>query len=195
MSVELHPDPIQQFQDWHAAIIATGQYAEPTAMTLATVGVDHTPDARIVLLKKVDDSGFYFVTNYQSSKGRAIAANPRVAAVFYWDGSEQQVRIRGHAETADRAFSEAYFASRSRKSQLGAWASAQSTVLDDPMMLHQRVADADKRFSDIPCPDHWGGYRIVPNEIEFWIGQPHRLHDRFLYTKQGDRWVITRLNP
>ena len=194
----MHKNPITQFKAWYDQIIASGAYKEPTAMTIATASPTGIPDARVVLLKQVDETGFKFVTHYTSSKGQALAKNSAISAVFYWDGSEQQVRIRGHAHPTDRAFSEQYFASRSRDSQLGAWASNQSQVLDNPDALHEAVKDARKRFASqaVPCPEQWGGYCIVPHEIEFWVGQPHRLHDRFLYTRtDSNDWVITRLNP
>ena len=190
-------DPLAQFQQWLDAAIAA-RLPEPNAMTLATVAEDGGVSARVVLLKELDQSGFVFFTNYQSRKGCEIAADPRVALSFVWLKLEQQVRVRGIAKKLSRAASHAYFAQRPRRSQVAAWASQQSTPLASREQLDAAYAACETRFGTgtISCPPWWGGYRVIPHEIEFWQGRRDRLHDRFVYTRgRGSRWIITRLAP
>ncbi|MBU6334229.1 MAG: pyridoxamine 5'-phosphate oxidase [Chloroflexi bacterium] len=188
-------DPIEQFDRWFSQAIAAG-IREPNAMTLATVA-DGQPAARIVLLKSFDAAGFVFYTNRQSQKGQELAANPRAALVFYWTDLERQVRIVGTTEAVSDAESDAYFASRPAGARIGAWASAQSTVLAGRAELEARVADITARFADgaIPRPPHWGGYRVVPTAVEFWQGRVSRLHDRLVYQRQATGWSLERRAP
>lgn len=192
------PDALKQFDAWFAD--AAGAI-DANAATLATVDADGMPDARIVLLKDVADGAFRFFTNYQSTKGRQLAASPKATLLFFWAALERQVRVRGRVAKVAAAESDAYFASRPRGSQIGAWASAQSEVLTDRASLD----DAVRRYSDeypegttVPRPPHWGGYALTPLEIEFWQGRTSRLHDRLLYVRaenDGGGWQIRRLSP
>ena len=195
------PDPYRQFEHWFTAA-AKAQLREPNAMTLATVDPDGRPAARIVLLKKFDARGFAFFTNRMSRKGRELAANPRAALLFFWPDLERQVRIEGAASPLGRAESAAYFSGRPRPSQVGAWASPQSEVIAGREALESRFAEVEARYRDesdaVPCPPHWGGYRLVPDSIEFWQGRPSRLHDRIRYRRAREHagaWVIDRLAP
>lgn len=189
-------DPIAQFARWFDEARDAG-LPEINAMTLATADADGMPSARIVLLKGFDEAGFSFFTNYNSRKGRDLAANPRAALVFYWQPFERQVRIDGTVEKVSRAESELYFRTRPRGAQIGAWASAQSEPLPQRQALEARTVEMEKRFAgqDVPLPDHWGGYRLVPQVMEFWQGRPSRLHDRLRYTRQGTTWLRQRLSP
>ncbi len=192
----LDPDPIAQFRHWYADA-GRAQLLEPNAMTLATADAAGRPSARVVLLKNIDDRGLVFFTDYRSRKARELAVNPRAALAFLWKELERQVRVAGSVETITRDESAAYFGTRPRGSRLGAWASEQSAVLPDRSVLEREVARLDAQFPDdgIPLPPHWGGYRVVPDEYEFWQGRESRLHDRFRYTRSGDRWRIERLSP
>ena len=198
---EVAPDPFRQFELWFAAAVKA-QLPEPNAMTLATVDAAGRPAARIVLLKMVDAGGFAFFTNYQSRKGRELAANSAAALLFFWPELERQVRIEGVATPIDHAESADYFAGRPRPSQLGAWASPQSEPIEGRAALEARFAAVEARYRDersaVPCPPHWGGYRLVPDTVEFWQGRVSRLHDRIRYRRMGERagaWVIDRLAP
>jgi pyridoxamine 5'-phosphate oxidase len=193
----LNPDPIKQFGNWFTAAIEAG-IGDVNAMSLATAAPDARPSVRIVLLKGFDQDGFVFFTNYESEKGKQLEANPYAALAFYWIELDRQIRVSGKVEKTSREESQTYFHSRPVGSQLSAWASRQSKVLDGRRVLDARLAEMTERFGDkpIPLPPHWGGYRLKPDRIEFWQGRPNRLHDRFRYTRQtGGAWLIERLAP
>ncbi len=194
---DLDPNPIKQFGNWFTAAIEAG-IRDVNAMSLATASADGRPSVRIVLLKEFDHDGFVFFTNYLSEKGRQLEANPHAALAFYWIELDRQIRISGPVKKTSREESERYFHSRPPGSQLGAWASRQSEVLDARRVLDARMAEMSERFADkpIPLPPHWGGYRIKHEIMEFWQGRPDRLHDRFRYTLQSNgTWSIDRLAP
>jgi pyridoxamine 5'-phosphate oxidase len=194
---DLDPDPIRQFTLWFTAAAQAG-IRDANAMSLATATPDGEPSVRIVLLKGFDERGFVFFTNHASEKGKHLDVNPRGAAAFYWVQLERQIRISGPVEKTSREESEHYFHSRPPGSQLGAWVSRQSEVIDSRKILDARLAKITEHNADgnIPLPPHWGGYRIKPTTIEFWQGRPNRLHDRFRYTRQaGGIWQIDRLAP
>jgi pyridoxamine 5'-phosphate oxidase len=193
---EIRLNPIEQFFYWlDQAIVA--QVPEPNAMSLATATPDGKPSARIVLLKGCDERGFTFFTNYLSRKGREIAENPYVAAVFFWHELERQVRIEGKVERVSDAESDAYHHSRPIGSQLGAWTSEQSEVISGRKVLEDRLRELTVRFGsgEIPRPPHWGGFRIIPDVIEFWQGRPNRLHDRIQFRRVDGTWIMERLAP
>jgi pyridoxamine 5'-phosphate oxidase len=194
---DVNPDPIVQFQHWFDQAVAA-QIIEPNAMTLATVSPDGKPSARVVLLKEIEGRDFLFYTNYESRKGRELSANPNAALVFYWPELERQVRIEGEVGKVQRSQSEAYFATRPRASQLGAWVSSQSRVLSGRDELERKLAELESRYegTPVPAPGFWGGFRVKPLRIEFWQGRGSRLHDRLLYSvKAGGSWSIERLSP
>ena len=194
---DLHHDPIEQFSTWFSTAVNSA-LPDVNAISLATATLEGKPSARVVLLKGFDQRGFVFFTNYRSSKGRELEANPQAAFVIYWVQLERQIRVGGRVEKTSRAESEAYFLSRPRGSQLGAWVSHQSEVIDARRILEARLAEMTERFAggEIELPPHWGGYRIVPETFEFWQGRANRLHDRFRYTRVGDgSWRIDRLAP
>ncbi len=190
-------DPIKQFQLWLDDATAAGlPLAE--AMTLATATPEGRPSARMVLLKQVDDEGFVFFTNYHSPKAAQLESNPYAALVFYWNPLERQVRVEGKVERTSARESELYFQTRPRESQIGAWASPQSSVIPGREVLEQRAQELEEyyRDRDIECPGHWGGYRLRPDKMEFWKGRPGRLHDRILYElASAGTWTIKRLAP
>ena len=194
---DLQSNPFKQFQDW-LEFALSAEVLEPNAMTLATIDERGRPVARIVLLKKVVDRGFVFFTNYSSRKGQNIATNPYASLVFWWTNIERQVRIEGKVEKIAENESDDYFHSRPIESQLGAWTSPQSDVIPDRKFLENRLVELTQEYKDkpIPRPPHWGGYRVVPDLIEFWQGRESRLHDRLCYRldDQGN-WQIDRLAP
>lgn len=192
-------EPYALFRTWLDEAFAArdrGELAEPTAMAVATCAGGR-PRVRTLLLKDLTAEGFTFFTNYDSAKAAEISANPAVSLHFGWHGVHRQVRVEGVAEQVARSESEAYFATRPRGSQLGAWASSQSAPVASLAELQESYAAAEARFDGavVPCPPHWGGYLVRPDEIEFWQGQPSRMHDRLVYLLSGDRWTVTRLAP
>jgi pyridoxamine 5'-phosphate oxidase len=193
---DLHSEPIEQFKLWFRQAVAA-DLLEPNAMTLATVTAEGKPSARIVLLKDCDDRGLVFYTNYHSQKGIELQAHPHAALVFLWGELERQVRIEGKVELVAEIEATAYFHSRPRSSQLGAWASEQSAIIADRSVLETRLHQLEIAYLDreIPKPPHWGGFRVIPEEIEFWQGRPSRLHDRLRYRLIAGQWQIDRLAP
>jgi pyridoxamine 5'-phosphate oxidase len=190
---ELGNCPIASFQKWFEE---AGSLPQPEAMTLATVDEHGQPEARLVLLKEVDQKGFVFFTNYTSNKAKALTANPKAALVFWWEPLQRQVRIQGDVEKVSAEESDAYFQSRNRNSRIGAWASEQSKEIPDREYLETRIAKFESEYNeDVPRPQHWGGYRVIPTRLEFWQEQPFRLHDRIIFTKHGEEWRKARLAP
>ena len=189
-------DPILQFQKWFSEAINAKLY-EPNVMTFATADSDGKPSARIVLLEGFDEQGFIFYTNYESKKAQDLVENPQAALVFFWAELERQVRIEGIVSKVDKEISEAYFHSRPIGSQIGAIASAQSSVLTDRSILEERVTELTAQYEGktIPKPEHWGGYLVEPKHIEFWQGRSSRLHDRITYDYTDGSWKINRLAP
>jgi pyridoxamine 5'-phosphate oxidase len=189
-------DPIAQFTRWFDEAV-TADVVEPNAMCLATATPDAYPSARMVLLKGVDARGFVFYTDYRSRKGQELADNPHASLCFFWAELERQVRINGAVQRVSRAESDVYFQSRPLPSRVGAWSSHQSMVLPDRAVLEQQRAANETRFAggDVPLPEHWGGFRIVPEELEFWQGRESRLHDRIQFRREAGVWVKRRLSP
>jgi pyridoxamine 5'-phosphate oxidase len=193
----VHPDPIVEFQHWYDDAQAKG-VLQPDAMIVATATADGRPSARAVLLRGLDSRGFCFFTNFESRKGRELDANPQAALLFHWPGVQRQVRATGRVERVSREEADAYWANRPRDSRISAWASAQSEPIASRSELEARASEVAARFrdGDIPLPPFWGGYRLVPDEIEFWEHREDRLHDRLEYTRRDDRsWCIERLQP
>jgi pyridoxamine 5'-phosphate oxidase len=194
---DLDPNPFTQFSNWFTAAVEAG-IRDVNAMALATADENARPSVRIVLLKGFEETGFVFFTNYESEKGKQLEANPVAALCLYWIELDRQVRVSGAVERTSREESERYYHSRPLGSQLGAWASRQSEVVDARRILDAKLAELTERFENkpIPLPPHWGGFRLKPDTIEFWQGRPNRLHDRFRYTRAKDRqWSIERLAP
>jgi pyridoxamine 5'-phosphate oxidase len=194
---DLEPDPVAMFRRWLDDTVRAGVH-EPNAMVVATVSPSGRPSARLVLLKGLDERGFVFFTNYDSRKGQEIAANPQVSLLFPWHDLQRQVRVEGAAARVSTAESEAYFASRPRASQLGAWSSPQSEVVSSRAALDERYGGVLAQFADadeVPLPPFWGGYRVVPEAVEFWQGRVGRMHDRLVYRRADDAWRLERLAP
>lgn len=197
LEANLAAHPIQQFNQWFKEAL-DAKIQEPNAMLLATVSNKLQPSIRTVLLKGLDDNGFIFYTNYDSQKGQDIAKNAQVSLAFLWLDLQRQVRIEGIAEKMSPTASEQYFQSRPKGSQIGAWSSPQSQVIADRSILENNVLELEAKYADterLPCPPHWGGYIVRPTKIEFWQGRSSRLHDRILYTLEGNDWKIERLAP
>lgn len=190
-------DPVELLRAW-LQMAEEAELPNPNSMTLATIDPDGRPSARVVLLKHLDERGIVFYTNRNSRKGRALAANPQASLVFHWDVLTRQVVVEGQVEPASEEESDAYFATRPRASQLGAWASAQSEPAEDRSALDAAFAEVEERFEgeDVPRPPHWGGYRLSLDRMEFWLGRPFRLHDRIVYLPDGSGgWTTQRLFP
>jgi pyridoxamine 5'-phosphate oxidase len=189
------PDPVTEFARWFEEAVKA-KVLEPNAMTLATVGDNGAPSARMVLLKGFDQRGFVFFTDYRSQKGIELSRNPRAALVFYWPELERQVRISGRTVTISREESEAYFRTRPRSSRISAWVSHQSQVIESRRALEEKVPELERRFpDDVPLPPYWGGFRLDADMIEFWQGRESRLHDRIRYTREPGGWRLERLAP
>src|SRR3954447_4791467 len=194
---DLAPDPVEMFRRWLDDTVDAGLH-EPNAMVVSTVSAEGRPSSRTVLLKDLDDRGFVFYTNYDSRKGHELDANPAVALLFPWHDLQRQVRVEGTAQRVPREQSEAYFASRPRESQLGAWASPQSQVVASRAALDERYGGVLSQFAamdDVPLPPYWGGFRVVPQAVEFWQGRKGRMHDRLVYRRSGEAWTTERLAP
>ncbi len=193
---DLARDPFRQFEKWFGEAEAA-KLPEPNAMILATAGTGGQPSARVMLLKGVDGRGFLFFTNYESRKGRELASNPKVSLLFSWIPLERQVIVEGTAARISREESEAYFHSRPRPSQLGAWASPQSGIVAGRAILEDSFKAVEKKYAgqEVPLPPHWGGFRVAPESVEFWQGRRSRLHDRLRYRRAKEGWTIERLAP
>ncbi len=190
------PNPIAQFRQWFEAALGAG-VPEPNAMHLTTVNNEGRPSGRIVLIKDVDERGFVFYTNYESQKGQELTARPVASLTFFYPELERQIRVTGRVEKVSAEESDAYHTSRPRGSQIGAWVSHQSTVIAGRDVLENRQRELEAQFEGqpVPRPSHWGGFRIVPDQLEFWQGRPSRLHDRIRYRLEGGGWIIERVSP
>jgi pyridoxamine 5'-phosphate oxidase len=195
-AASLPADPVTLWRQWLVDAAECG-LPEVNAMVVSTVDADGTPSNRLVLCKDADDAGFVFFTNYDSRKGRALAADPRVSLLFPWHALARQVVVAGVAERIPPEQSSAYFATRPRGAQLAAWASRQSEAVGSRAELDRRYAEVEARYADqdVPRPPHWGGFRVRASTVEFWQGREHRLHDRLVYRREGDGWVVDRLSP
>ncbi len=189
-------DPFALFQAWLTEAEAT-EPNDANAMAVATAGQDGMPSVRMILLKGIDDRGFVFYTNTESPKGRQLAENAKAGLCFHWKSLRRQVRVRGPVERVSEAEADAYFATRPRGSQIGAWASVQSTTLPSRTALEDRIEAFERDYAggDVPRPAHWSGYRVIPDVIEFWLDRPFRLHDRLVYRRHGGAWVTERVYP
>ncbi|WP_324721132.1 pyridoxamine 5'-phosphate oxidase [Salinimicrobium sp. HB62] len=194
---EIPQDPFELFHYWLQEVEASREVEEVNTMNLSTIGLDGFPATRVVLLKEYDNEGFVFYTNYESDKGKAIAKDPKVCLSFFWPASERQVIIKGLAQKTSVEDSEAYFHSRPKGSQLGAWASQQSSVIPSREYLQEKLNLFEEEYAgkEIPKPVYWGGYKVIPSQFEFWQGRPNRLHDRIYFSKEGKEWKIDRLAP
>lgn len=194
---EIPSDPFELFHYWIRETETNKEIEEINTMTLSTVGLDGYPKSRVVLLKEYDREGFVFFTNYLSDKGKSISENPKVCLSFFWPTSERQVIVKGIARKTSEEESKEYFKSRPRGSQLGAWVSAQSSIIPSREFLKKRLEKLDTEYEgkEIPKPPFWGGYKVFPSEFEFWQGRPNRLHDRMYYSKENKLWSIDRLAP
>jgi pyridoxamine 5'-phosphate oxidase len=191
---DLTVHPFDLFKSWMTD--ALEQISEPNAFVLSTVNAEGKPSSRVLLLRDLDDKGFNFFTNYNSQKSQDIESNPHVCMNFFWYQSERQVRVSGRIEKLSSEASEDYFNSRPYESKIGAWSSPQSSVIESREVLNKNVKDFSSQYTeDVPRPPHWGGYCIVPDKIEFWQGRSSRLHDRFVYSLEGEEWKIVRLAP
>lgn len=194
---DLHADPIRQFAFWFEDAKAKSGLPNPNAMTLCSLSPEGWPEGRPVLLKQFDEQGFVFYTNFHSEKGRALLALPRAELVFHWDALGRQVRIQGNVAAVSDAEADAYFASRERDSQIGAWASSQSEPVDSRRTMDQKFHDVKQKYEnlEIPRPPHWSGFRLLPQRLEFWQADPHRFHDRFRYHFEAGHWTLRRYYP
>lgn len=194
---EIPRDPFELFHVWIRETETNKEVEEINTMNLSTISLDGYPKTRVVLLKEYDRDGFVFYTNYDSEKGRSIEKNPKVCLSFFWPTSERQVLVKGIAKKVSNEESETYFQSRPRGSQLGAWASNQSSVIPSREYLQEKLDLLEQQYSgkEIPKPVYWGGYKVSPSEFEFWQGRPNRLHDRIYYSKEGSEWKMDRLAP
>ena len=189
-------NPFGQFSEWMREAV-DAEILDPNAMTLATADKNGMPSARIVLLKSIDEKGLVFYTNFGSKKGKDLLENPRASVVFFWKELERQLRVMGTIERTSKKESEAYFKTRPYESQIGAWASRQSSELKSRKLLEEKFAEIKSKYpeGEVPLPDFWGGFRIIPEQFEFWQGGPNRLHDRIAYLREKDKWRIIRLAP